>query len=95
MSYIIACNSRNNNDVLFMVDRSKQHKSFWSYKLDDALKLKSLEIAKQKVAKLKYNSPRVITFEDAKELERLNIIDKINFCEDPGDDEYWNGKDYK
>lgn len=92
--FVIACDSQKNNDVLFMVDRNKQTKSFWSYKLDDALIFRSLKVAQEKMSKLKYNNPRVINLDDAKSIELSNITDKISFCEDPGDDEYWNGKDY-
>lgn len=63
--YVIATDSRRKDETLFMVDRNRQRASFWSNRLDDALKYGDKSAAQQKAAKLRFNSPRVLTLQDA------------------------------
>lgn len=72
MEYIIATTSRKNGETLFMVDRNRQKKSFWSNKLNDVFVFKSLEKAKEKILGLKYNNPRILTAKEAITQEEKN-----------------------
>lgn len=70
MSYVIATQSRNCNELLFMVDRAKQRASFWSNRLDDALTYQYKAAAQAKVATLKFNRPQVMTLAEAQGIVR-------------------------
>jgi hypothetical protein len=63
--YVIATDSRRKDEVLFMVDRNRQRASFWSNRLDDAMKYGYKAAADQKAAKLRFNNARVLTLRDA------------------------------
>jgi hypothetical protein len=63
--YVIATDSRRADEVLFMVDRNRQRASFWSNRLDDAMKYGYKAAADQKAAKLRFNNARVLTLQDA------------------------------
>ena len=63
--YVIATDSRRNDETLFMVDRNRQRASFWSNRLDDAMKYGDKSAAQQKATKLRFNRPRVLTLQDA------------------------------
>lgn len=63
--YVIATDSRRKDETLFMVDRNRQRASFWSNRLDDAMKYGDRSAAQQKAAKLRFNQPRVLTLQDA------------------------------
>ncbi len=63
--FVIATDSRRKDEVLFMVDRNRQRASFWSNRLDDAMKYGDKSAAQQKAAKLRFNRPRVLTLQDA------------------------------
>lgn len=63
--YVIATDSRRKDETLFMVDRNRQRASFWSNRLDDAMKYGDKSAAQQKAAKLRFNQPRVLTLQDA------------------------------
>lgn len=69
MSFVIACDKRDDpSTTLFMVDRRRQRQSFWSDRLDDALVYRRRVDAQLKVARLRYNSPRVLPLEEAREI---------------------------
>lgn len=51
--------------TLFLVDRRKTKLSFWSFNLDNAFILVTKEVADFHVSMLKYNNPRVLTWEEA------------------------------
>jgi len=63
--YVIATDSRRKDEVLFMVDRNRQRASFWSNRLDDAMKYGYRAAAVQKAGKLRFNNARVLTLQDA------------------------------
>jgi inhibitor of KinA sporulation pathway (predicted exonuclease) len=66
--YVIATDSRFKNEVLFMVDRNRQRASFWSNRLDDAMKYGDKSSAQQKATKLRFNQPRVLTLQAAAQI---------------------------
>lgn len=71
--YVVVCDKRDNSgSILFMVDRKKQTKSFWSDRLDDVFVYSLKGAAERKAASLSYNNPRVMTLRDAKVLATLN-----------------------
>lgn len=51
--------------VLFLVDRRKEKRSFWSFSLTSAFILATKEVADFHVSMLKYNKPRVLNWEQA------------------------------
>lgn len=66
MEYVIAATSRiDPSKVMFMVDRTKCKKGFWSFSLDDAFLYKCKKAAQAKADSLKFNSPRVYCLQDA------------------------------
>jgi len=71
--YVIASDDPGHMGMtLFMVDRSKQRKSFWSNQLTDVLVYQDKDAAKEKAAALKYNSPIVLDWNEAKAALRIN-----------------------
>jgi hypothetical protein len=67
MNYVIATDSRKKDEVLFMVDRNKQRKSFWSNQLTDVF-VTDKAAADKIVAGLRFNNPRVLTLADAQRI---------------------------
>lgn len=65
MQYVIATDSRQRPEVLFMVDRRKQKKSFWSCYTIDAMIYGNKKAAEDKAKSLRYNNPRVMTITEA------------------------------
>lgn len=59
MGFVIITDSRCKDERLVMVDRSKQKKSFWSNRLDDAFVFSDREAAIRKAKSFRFNSPRV------------------------------------
>ena len=66
MSFVIATNSRRRNEILVMVDRSKQRRSFWSNRTADAFIYADRSAAEHKAASLRYNAPRVLSLAEAR-----------------------------
>lgn len=83
MSFVIATNSRRRNEILVMVDRSKQRRSFWSNRTTDAFIYADRSAAEHKAASLRYNAPRVLSLAEARrlskndQLERARELDRI------------------
>ena len=65
--FVIITNSRRNHELLVMVDRKRQKRSFWSNRLDDAFIYFSQIAAQEKAKSLKFNNPRVMTFKQAQD----------------------------
>lgn len=63
--FVIATDSRRKNETLFMVDRNRQRASFWSNRLNDAMKYGDKSSAQKKAAALRFNRPRVLTLQEA------------------------------
>ena len=59
MEYVVVTKSRKRDEFLFMVDRRKQLKSFWSHGLADVMKFPSHEAAQVVASALKFNDPKV------------------------------------
>lgn len=51
--------------TLFMVDRRKERKSFWSFNLKSVFILNTREVANVHVDILKFNNPRVMSWVEA------------------------------
>jgi hypothetical protein len=63
---VIVTNSRQvRGERLFLVDRTKQRISFWSNRLDDVLEFNHKTTAEAAMKKLKFNCPRIVTYEEA------------------------------
>lgn len=63
--FVITTDSRRKDEILFMVDRRIQKKSFWSNRLDDAFVYGNKHAAEQKAQSFRYNNPRVMTLNHA------------------------------
>lgn len=64
--YVIASDSPlHPGTVIFMVDRRKQHKSFWSNSTEDVFTFADRDSAVRKARKLQFNNPRVLTLGQA------------------------------
>ncbi len=67
MSYLIIQDSRKNKGMnLALVDRSKSPDQWWTSVLDNALVFITKEQVKIQCDKYKYNNPRVVPFDIAK-----------------------------
>lgn len=89
--YVIATDSRRKDEVLFMVDRNRQRASFWSNRLDDALKYGDKSSAMQKAAKLRFNRPRVLTLQDAARIAGEQAREREHEQVMAGDEAGWDG----
>lgn len=73
MGFCVVTDSRNNEgEVLIMVDRAVQKKSFWSNQMRDALIYTSKTAADRKAESLMYNNPRVLQEDDARRILAAN-----------------------
>lgn len=59
--------------VLFMVDRSKQTKSFWSNTLEDVFVYQDKSAAEEKASSLSHNNPRSVNWDEARAALRNNM----------------------
>ena len=59
MEYVIVTDSRKRDEKLYMVDRRKQTKSFWSHGLIDVMKFSTCEAAQAVASGLRFNNPKV------------------------------------
>ncbi|MCP4639422.1 MAG: hypothetical protein GY851_03265 [bacterium] len=65
--WVIACSKRGDpSTTLFMVDRRRQWASFWSDRLTDVFVYTNRKAAESKAAALRYNTPRVLTLDEAR-----------------------------
>ena len=65
--------------TLFLVDRKKTKKYWWTYKIELAMIFLSIVTADKVATGYKYNSPTVITLDEAKRI-RKKIEDKHYRC---------------
>ena len=64
--WVVACDKRDDpSTTLFLVDRSKQRRSFWSDRLDDVLVFSTRFAAGARAQALTLNNPRVISLAEA------------------------------
>jgi hypothetical protein len=66
--YVIATQSRRREETLFMVDRAKESRSFWSNHLTHVFVYASREAAQARAAGLIFNSPCVLSLEEARRI---------------------------
>lgn len=64
MNYVIMTNGKNGK-ILFLVDRSKIKKRWWSYDWSEAIQFHKLSAAEIQKSKLSFNDPEIITVEQA------------------------------
>ena len=77
MPYVIATSGRYREETLFMVDRKKQKKSFWSNRLDDVFIFLDRGAAERKAASLTFNSPEVLTYREAQQIDHEQDRDRM------------------
>lgn len=64
--YVVATDDPAHPGVtLFMVDRRKEKRSFWSFNLDNVFILVTKEVADIHVSGMKFNRPRSLSWEQA------------------------------
>ena len=71
MTYIVMTHGRNNM-FLFLVDRSQIKGKWWSYNCNDAMRFHKKSAAEIQANKLRFKTPEVITYQEAKELSNRN-----------------------
>lgn len=64
--FVVATDSQRRDETLFLVDRSKERRSFWSNCLDSVKVFKSEEEAAAGAKSLRYNNPRVMALSIAR-----------------------------
>ena len=79
MSYYVVTQGKNNM-TLFLVDRKKNKKAWWTYNLFDAMEFIKERAADYSTNRLFYNNPRVINSAEAQKLENEN---DLNYSEHP------------
>lgn len=89
--FVIATDSRRKDEVLFMVDRNRQRASFWSNRLDDALKYGYKAAADQKAAKLRFNNARVMTLQEAAKIAGQQELERDAECAMSASEAGWDG----
>lgn len=89
--YVIVTDSRKSDEVLFMVDRKKQRRSFWSNQTDDALVFASREAAERKAASLKWNNPRAIPLTTAQRWCHDQRLEALHNSAMDDDEAGWDG----
>ena len=67
--FVIATDSTAHHDtVLFLVDRRKNTKGFWSHRTENVLLFDAEGAAKAQAARFKFNNPRVMTLDKARSI---------------------------
>lgn len=77
---------------MFLVDRGRNKRKWWTYDLDEAIIFRKPEAALFQLRKLNHNNPSVISYKSAKLIE-LNQRDIVDVIDDH--DQSWDAhKDY-
>ena len=71
MSYYVTTQGRD-NVTLFLVDRNKTKKHWWTMSLINAMEFKNKSAAEYSAIRLRYKYPRVVNYKEAKLLENEN-----------------------
>ena len=71
MTYLVITEGRNKL-TLFLVDRKKTKKQWWTYDLALAMQFYKESAAKIQANKLMYKNPQVVNFDEAKNMESEN-----------------------
>lgn len=71
MSYLVVTEGHKDT-TLFLVDRRKTKKQWWTYSTCLAMKFNSRSEAQEQANKLIYKNPRVVSFQEAQKLENDN-----------------------
>jgi len=64
--YVIATDEKGGDRTFFLVDRQKTKEFWWSPSLKLAMKFYKKSAAEYSIKKLRYNNPRIMTVEEAK-----------------------------
>jgi hypothetical protein len=68
--YVIVANGQVAQETVFLLDRQKQTRAWWSNRLDNVLVYREKRVADFKAASLKHNNPRVVTLAEAQRIAR-------------------------
>ena len=71
MTYVVMTHGRKGM-FLFLVDRTKTKKQWWSYEWNDAMQFHKESAAQIQASKLRYKEPTVITINEAIRLSKEN-----------------------
>jgi len=66
--WVVATDGRRGNKTLFLIDRSQCKNKWWSEEVCLAMKFNKLSAAEIQASKIRYNNPRVIHLNEAKEI---------------------------
>lgn len=68
MRYVISTVSPRTGKTLFMVDRNKEQKGFWSLYLDDVYQYHLRQAAEKKAKTFQHNNPKVLSMNEARKI---------------------------
>lgn len=82
MNYYVITQGRNNL-TLFLVDRSRTKKHWWTTSLVDAMAFKKESAAEYSAKRLRYKNPCVVSYKEAIIIERENDFTNVMLEEHP------------
>ena len=93
--FVVASDSRQRNETLFMVDRRLQRASFWSDRLSDVMKFPTKEAAQAIASRLCFNNPRPMPLHEAMVVAQSQSDDReLTACMDDAEVGWDAHKDY-
>ena len=88
--WVVVSNSQYGDEKLFLVDRTKVQKKWWTLNLNEAVRFKDRSQAEKQVSKLHLNSPEVISMGEAfkiseknREIELLRDLERSVYSDHP------------
>jgi hypothetical protein len=96
MAYVIACNSRYNEEngfdrIIFMVDRRIRRDQWWSLHLRDAFVYRDARAAERKARSFRFNDARVIGLDEAKRIAHEQWLDRVEMEAMDSIEDGWDG----
>lgn len=68
--FVVIADGQSKQETVFLLDRKKQTRAWWSNRLDNVLVYREQRVARHKAASLQFNNPRVVTYAEALQIAR-------------------------
>lgn len=88
--WVIVSDSQYGDEKLFLVDRTKVRKKWWTLKLNEAVKFRDKSQAEKQISKIYLNRPKIVTLEEAlsisdknKQIETLQDLERSMYSDHP------------
>ena len=82
--YVVVTDSRElEGTKIFLVDRKKTRRRWWSTKLTNAMQFRKKSAALYQSSRYKHNNPQVITLTEAKIIEDNNVFKEVLYNNTP------------